>query len=69
VLAEIKQESKLLKIPVVVLTTSTSPDDIYRAYELHANCYLQKPGDLDGLVSLTKLIECFWLKTTVLAGA
>src|SRR5579859_1914156 len=68
VLAEIKQERKLCKIPVVILTTSANPDDIHRAYELHANCYIQKPADLESLVSLSQLIERYWLKTTMLAA-
>src|SRR5579871_2095561 len=52
VLAEIKQESKLRKIPVVVLSSSGAPEDINYAYELHANCYIQKPGDLEGLICI-----------------
>jgi len=68
VLAEIKAEQGLRQIPVVILSTSTSPDDIHRAYDLHANCYIQKPADLAALVSLSKLIEGFWLRTAVLAA-
>jgi chemotaxis family two-component system response regulator Rcp1 len=67
VLAEIKAEKTLRKIPVVILSTSTSPEDIGQAYDLHANCYLQKPADLTTLVALGKLIEGFWLRTAVLA--
>jgi two-component system, chemotaxis family, response regulator Rcp1 len=68
VLAEIKQEKKLRKIPVMVLSTSTSPEDIREAYDLHANCYFQKPQDLESLVALGKLIENFWLGTAILAA-
>lgn len=53
VLAEIKQENKLCRIPVVILSTSTSHEDVQKAYELHANCYLPKPGDLDSLIYLS----------------
>jgi len=67
VLAEIKQERRLRRIPVVILSTSTSPDDIQCAYDLHANCYIQKPNDLETLVKLSRLLEGFWLKTAVLA--
>src|SRR5437870_4046658 len=63
VLAEIKQDKSLRGIPVVVLSTSTSAEDIRCAYDLHANCYIPKPADLDGLIQLGKLIEHFWLKT------
>jgi chemotaxis family two-component system response regulator Rcp1 len=66
VLAEIKKESRLCRIPVVVLSTSTSHEDVQKAYELRANCYLPKPGDLDSLVHLSKAIECFWLKNALL---
>jgi chemotaxis family two-component system response regulator Rcp1 len=66
VLAEIKQEQKLCRIPVVILSTSISHEDVQQAYELHANCYLPKPSDLDSLVRLSKVIECFWLKSALL---
>jgi len=48
VLAEIKESSTLRSIPVVILTTSASEEDILRSYMLHANCYITKPVDLDG---------------------
>lgn len=67
VLAEIKTEKLLQKIPVVVLTTSTNPDDVHRAYELHANCYFAKPGDIESLMKLGRLLESFWLRTALLA--
>jgi CheY-like chemotaxis protein len=68
VLAEIKREQDLRHIPVMILSTSTNPEDVARAYELHANCYLQKPGSLEGLLDLCRSIECFWLGPAVLAG-
>jgi two-component system, chemotaxis family, response regulator Rcp1 len=67
VLAEIKQEQALRQIPVMILSTSANPEDISRAYDLHANCYLQKPGDLEGLLDLCRSIECFWVRSALLA--
>lgn len=67
VLSEIKAEKVLRKIPVVILSTSTNPDDVQRAYDLHANCYLNKPGDIDSFISLSRVIESFWLKFALLA--
>lgn len=68
VLAEIKREEHLRQIPVMILTTSANPEDISRAYDLHANCYLQKPGDLEGLLELCRSIECFWIRSALLAS-
>jgi len=61
VLAEIKASDDLRRIPVIVLTTSESDVDVKRAYELHANCYVKKPADLDEYVSVIKACESFWL--------
>jgi len=61
VLAEIKQDDKLMRIPVVVLTISKDEEDIFRTYNLHANCYVTKPLDLDQFVKVVKSIEDFWL--------
>jgi len=61
VLAEIKGDPELRRIPVVVLTTSQSEDDISAAYGLHANCYIQKPTDTSQLSAIVKGIEDFWL--------
>jgi CheY-like chemotaxis protein len=63
VLAELKADPRLKTIPVVVLTTSEAEEDILRSYELHANCYVQKPVDLDKFISIVGLIENFWLST------
>ncbi len=60
VLAEMKGDTRLCKIPVVVLTTSESEEDVSRSYELHANCYISKPVDLSQLVKIAKIIEDFW---------
>jgi chemotaxis family two-component system response regulator Rcp1 len=61
VLAEIKSSNDLRRIPVIVLTTSESDVDIKKAYELHANCYVKKPADLDEYLSVVKACESFWL--------
>lgn len=61
VLAEIKADDTLKRIPVVVLTTSSSEQDILRTYELHANCYITKPVDLEQFIEVVKGIEDFWL--------
>ncbi len=61
VLAEIKQDPNLKCIPVVILTTSKAEQDILKSYELHANCYITKPVDLDQFITVVKSIEDFWL--------
>lgn len=72
VLAEMKRDSVLKSIPVVVLTTSEAEQDVLASYELHANCYIQKPVDLDKFIAIVKAIEDFWLEVVKLpphAGA
>jgi two-component system, chemotaxis family, response regulator Rcp1 len=66
VLAEIKRDSDLRRIPVVVLTTSKAEEDINKSYEYYANCYITKPVDLDRFFSVVNAIEEFWLKTVEL---
>jgi CheY-like chemotaxis protein len=61
VLTQIKGDPDLRSIPVVVLTTSQAEQDIVRAYELNANCYVTKPVDLDQFINVVKSIEDFWL--------
>lgn len=61
VLAEIKADPSLKLIPVIVLTTSAAERDIFKTYELNANCYVTKPIDLEQFISVVKLIEEFWL--------
>jgi CheY-like chemotaxis protein len=61
VLEEVKSDERLRNIPIVVLTTSTSPDDVSRAYGSHANCYITKPVDLDQFLRVVQSIESFWL--------
>ena len=60
-LAEIKADDKLKRVPVVVLTTSQAEEDILKAYNLNANCYITKPVDLDQFIKVVKSIEDFWL--------
>jgi two-component system, chemotaxis family, response regulator Rcp1 len=61
VLREIKENPELKSIPVVILTTSASEADILRSYLLHANCYITKPVNLDGFLTVVKSIDSFWL--------
>jgi CheY-like chemotaxis protein len=61
VLAEIKEDPALRRIPVVVLTTSKAEEDIVRTYDLHANCYITKPVDLEQFISVVRSIDDFWL--------
>ena len=61
VLAEIKKDARLLRIPVIVLTTSQAEQDIVKSYDLHANCYITKPVDLGQFIAVVRSIEQFWL--------
>jgi CheY-like chemotaxis protein len=60
VLQAVKADPALRQIPVVVLTSSAAEQDIVRAYDLHANCYVSKPVDLDQFIHVVKSIEDFW---------
>ncbi len=60
-LADIKADERLRRIPVVVLTTSKAEEDVLKTYNLHANCYITKPVDLDQFISVVKSIDEFWL--------
>jgi len=60
-LEEIKLDRNLKSIPVVILTTSSAEEDILRSYQLHANCYITKPVDLDQFLKVVKSIDNFWL--------
>lgn len=60
-LEEIKSDDELKTIPVIVLTTSTSEEDIIKSYGLHANCYITKPVDLEMFINVVKSINDFWL--------
>jgi chemotaxis family two-component system response regulator Rcp1 len=59
-LREIKRDPDLRHIPVVVLTTSADEEDIFRSYDLHANCYVTKPVDLQQFMKVVSSIEDFW---------
>ena len=61
VLAEIKEDENLKRIPVVILTISKAEEDILKTYNLHANCYITKPLDFDKFIEVVKSIEDFWL--------
>jgi CheY-like chemotaxis protein len=61
VLKEIKADESLRRIPVVVLTSSGAEEDILRAYNLNANCYITKPVELDNFLRVIHSIDCFWL--------
>ena len=60
VLKEIKEDAELRKIPVIILTTSKADEDIMKAYDLHANCYVTKPVGFTSFVDVVKKIEGFW---------
>ncbi len=60
-LAEIKADQALMHIPVLVLTTSEADADVLKAYNLHANCYIVKPLELDHFIEIMEAIEHFWL--------
>lgn len=61
VLRRIKTDPALQSIPVVVLTTSEAEEDVAKAYEYHANCYIRKPVDLDSFLHIVSVVENFWL--------
>ncbi len=66
VLQDIKNDDQLKRIPVVVLTTSKAEEDVLRTYNLHANCYVTKPVDLEKFIVVVKSIDRFWLTVVTL---
>lgn len=66
VLVSIKADSTLKRIPVVVLTTSKAEVDVIKSYDLHANCFINKPIDFDQFFNIIHKIEEFWLSTVIL---
>jgi two-component system, chemotaxis family, response regulator Rcp1 len=66
VLEEIKDDPNLMSIPVVILTTSASEQDVLRSYLLHANCFITKPVDLTGFLKVVRSIDNFWLSVVKL---
>jgi CheY-like chemotaxis protein len=69
VLAEIKADETLKTIPIVVLTTSHAEQDVLRAYQLNANCYINKPVDFNQFLDVVRSIESFWLFVVTLPPA
>lgn len=67
VLAEIKNDPNLRRIPVVILTSSSAEADVIKTYDLHANAYIQKPLDLDQFTKIVHSIEDFWLSIVKLS--
>ncbi len=67
-LAEIKEDPSLRNIPIIVLTTSDAEQDVWRAYRLHANCYLTKPIEVDDFIRKIRSLEDFWLTVVRLPG-
>lgn len=61
VLAEMKSDANLKRIPVVILTSSQAEEDILKTYNLHANCYVTKPIELNHFIKVVQAIEVFWL--------
>lgn len=68
VLEEIKADNALKAIPVVVLTTSKDEEDVLKSYQLHANCYITKPIDLDQFSKVVRAVEDFWFSIVKLPG-
>ena len=66
VLQEIKKDDNLKRIPVVILTTSKAEEDVMRTYNLHANCYVTKPVDLEKFIVVVQSIDRFWLTVVTL---
>jgi CheY-like chemotaxis protein len=69
ILEEIKLDLSLKSIPVVILTTSAAEEDVLRSYQLHANCYITKPVDLDQFLKVVRTIDSFWLAIVRLPAA
>lgn len=61
VLEEIKADSSLKRIPVVIVTSSEAEQDVLKTYDLHVNCYVNKPVDLEQFIKVVQSIETFWL--------
>jgi len=68
VLAEIKNDPELKRIPVIILTTSSAQQDILNTYSNHANCYIMKPVDFSQFITVIRTIEDFWLSIVKLPG-
>ena len=69
VLQSIKADQTLRRIPVVVLTTSSAEEDILRSYDLHVNCYITKPVDMERFIEVVRAIENFWFNIVQLPAS
>jgi CheY-like chemotaxis protein len=69
VLDKVKKDDRLKRIPIVVLTTSNAAADVSACYDLHANCFINKPVDFDNFFLIIQRIQDFWLKTVTLPTA
>ncbi len=69
VLAELKQDAGLRALPVIIFSTSSSPFDVEDCYDRHANSYLVKPLDFDGLSDVVHALDAFWVRQATLPGA
>lgn len=68
VLEELKQDAELRTIPVIIFSTSSSPFDVEDCYALHANSYLVKPVDFEGLGAIVQALDAFWVRQAELPG-
>lgn len=66
VLAEMRADPRMRSVPVVILSTSQADEDINRSYELGANCYINKPVEVERFIEAIRLLQRFWLKTVEL---
>ena len=62
VLRFVKRHEMLKRIPVIVLSSSQNPEDVARAYDLHANCYLTKPANFEAFIAVVQALEYFWIR-------
>ena len=69
VLEELKQDAALRALPVIIFSTSSSPLDVEDCYDRHANSYLVKPIDFDGLGDVVRALDAFWIRQAALPGA
>jgi CheY-like chemotaxis protein len=68
VLADLKSDPRLKRIPVVILTTSMADEDVLKAYDLHANCYVTKPVGFEQFMQVVRSTEHFWVSVVTLPG-
>ncbi len=62
VLRFVKRNETLKRIPVIVLSSSQNPEDVAKAYDLHANCYLTKPANFEAFIAVVQALEYFWVR-------